>query len=63
MAAISRYKAEQYVTKIFKEYLGALKEAKRNKEKLLPEANILFEDINQKFFDRSGISPLRDTNC
>jgi len=47
MAAISRYKAEQYVTKIFKEYLGALKEAKRNKEKLLPEANILFEGMDE----------------
>ena len=47
MAAISRYKAEQYVTKIFKEYLGALKEAKRNKKKLLPEANILFEGMDE----------------
>ena len=47
MATISRYKAEQYVTKIFKEYLGALKEAKRNKKKLLPEANILFEGMDE----------------
>ena len=47
MAAISRYKVEQYVTKIFKEYLGALKEAKRNKKKLLPEANILFEGMDE----------------
>ena len=47
MATISRYKVEQYVTKIFKEYLGALKEAKRNKKKLLPEANILFEGMDE----------------
>ena len=47
MATISRYKTEQYVTKIFKEYLGALKEAKRNKKKLLPEANILFEGMDE----------------
>ena len=47
MAAISRYKAEKYISRIFKEYLTSLKAAKRNKKKLLPEANILFEGMDE----------------
>ena len=72
MAAISRYKAEDYISRIFKEYPSSLKAAKQNKKKLLPEANILFEgmeefdsfinsaDFQQKVYDRLNTEGIKE---
>ena len=72
MAAISRYKAEDYISRIFKEYLSSLKAAKQNKKKLLPEANILFEgmeefdsfinsaDFQQKVYNRLNLEGIKE---
>lgn len=77
MATITRYQAEQYITQVFNEYLEALKKAKKNKKKILPEAYELFEgmeefnqfvksvDLQQKVYNRLNIQGIEEllTGC
>ena len=63
MGTIDRFTAEQYITQIFFDYLNALKKAKRNKKKLIPETNVLFEGMDDfKTFIKSPDLQLRVYN-
>ena len=45
MAMINKYEAERYITKIFREYISALKKARQYNKELDSKTDILFEDI------------------
>ena len=47
MAMINKYEAERYITKIFREYISALKKTRQYNKELDSKTNILFKDISR----------------